>query len=51
MILDIGDCAKISALFQLTPIFNATETNSPQPPPEDLLTIFFSQHGVARVWR
>ena len=47
-ILDIGDRAKMSAIFLLTPSFNATLTVSSQPTPEDL-TIFFSQHGVARV--
>ena len=48
-ILDIGDHAKMSALIQLTPTFNATYTDSPQPPLEELLTIFFSQYRVARV--
>ena len=33
-ILDISNRAKKSALFHLTPTFNATD--SPQPPPEDL---------------
>ena len=52
-ILDIGNHAKMSALFQLSalfqPTFNATLTDCQQPPPEDLLRIFFSQHSVARV--
>ena len=48
-ILVISDRAKMSALFQLTHTFKATWADSPQPHAEDRLTIFFSQHGVARV--
>ena len=45
----IGERAKMSALFQMTPTINATKTDSPLPPLEDLLTIFFSQHSGSLV--
>ena len=47
-VLDIGDRAKTSALFQRTLTFKQPKNESPHPPPEDL-SIFFPQHGVARV--
>ena len=48
LVLDIGDRAKTSALFQRTLTFKQPKNKSLPPPPENL-TIFFSQHGVARV--
>ena len=45
--MHIGGRAKMLALYQLTSTWNATLTDSPQPHPEYLLTIFYARVEIS----